>query len=822
MSTPAPPTTSPAPAAGTGVTIDPAYAARSWEVVLRGSAEQALAATSVLLWLGGLAVVLAVDAAATGTDVLRLPAAPATAVVLVVLAAFVTLRFAAVRRIALDPPPALVGSARPSTGGTDRAEGTIICCSGGGVKSAAFSLGGLQRLAREGDYDAARAVVGVSGGGYMAGAFAVQRLRATEAGRDPRRSLAPGSEEVAALRRMTNYLAATGRVRYDLAMSLLVGTVANVLNVAAVAATLGWVAGTLAVASGLAQPGPDDVWALATPATWWALVPVAVALATSTAVFVTLGVGGTPLATRRRVVPAVLVGDDPESRRVVDATVVDWSRSLPNTLVGFAVVLLAVYPGAPVVAVWAHNLLPSAAHLVSDAATQVIAGTGLFGVAAWLARSTVKGVREAGAGDGARAAVLARFRRTVAPRLGIAVIAVTAYGLVVLVIGYLVAHPGEHVGWWLLVLLLAFALTTQWLGSANRTSLFTFYRSRLAAAYLEAIRPPDGTAAPETTPLPSLADLSALPGPELVLCATANVTQPGVLPTGRNGTPFVMGRRVGFTDSRLPGGIARVPAPSYALGDPGLDVATAVAISGAAVAPVAGRETKTIGSARLLLALFNIRLGVWLPNPHWIQAVPAMPAAGSWVARLNARFDRPSPYHVVQEAVRGLSSTLPMVYVTDGGHYDNLGLVEALRRRPSRIIVLDGSGDAEDAFPTMGHAVATARIDLGVQLWFDPLPMSRRPAGKDEPALPPLRGWTVAHATYPSGEPCEIRYVKCVLPAGLSWDLTSYQLEHPGFPAVTEQLELFDEFDFEAFRQLGWSLTDSAIAADWTPPPVAP
>jgi hypothetical protein len=214
---------------------------------------------------------------------------------------------------------------------------------------------------------------------------------------------------------------------------------------------------------------------------------------------------------------------------------------------------------------------------------------------------------------------------------------------------------------------------------------------------------------------------------------------------------------------------------------------------------------------------------VWLPNPHWVQARTVLPDQRSWVARLNAQFDRPSPYHVVQEAVRGLSSTLPLVYVTDGGHYDNLGLVEALRRRPRRIIVLDGSGDAEDRFPTMGHAVATARIDLGVQVWFDPTPMTRRPASQGAPSLPPLTGWTTARATYPEGgPPCEIHYLKCVLPDGLSWDLTSYRLEHPGFPAVTERLELFDEFDFEAFRQLGWSLTDAAIAADWTLPTTAP
>ena len=73
-------------------------------MVLQDSTAQALAATSVLLWLAGFAVVLAVDAALSGTDVVHLPAAPATVIVLVAVTAFVVVRFAAVRRIARHVP----------------------------------------------------------------------------------------------------------------------------------------------------------------------------------------------------------------------------------------------------------------------------------------------------------------------------------------------------------------------------------------------------------------------------------------------------------------------------------------------------------------------------------------------------------------------------------------------------------------------------------------------------------------------------------------------------------------------------------------------
>jgi hypothetical protein len=71
---------------------------------------------------------------------------------------------------------------------------TIICCSGGGIRSASFCLGGLQQLYEQGVYQAASAVVGVSGGGYIAAALHVLHWRANASdGQGPwDPSLAPG------------------------------------------------------------------------------------------------------------------------------------------------------------------------------------------------------------------------------------------------------------------------------------------------------------------------------------------------------------------------------------------------------------------------------------------------------------------------------------------------------------------------------------------------------------------------------------------------------------------------------------------------------
>src|SRR5208283_2633299 len=75
------------------------------------------------------------------------------------------------------------------------------------------------------------------------------------------------------------------------------------------------------------------------------------------------------------------------------------------------------------------------------------------------------------------------------------------------------------------------------------------------------------------------------------------------------------------------------------------------------------------------------------------------------------------------EAAGRLSYRATWMYVTDGGHYDNLGLVEALRRGASHIVVLDASGDKADTWFTLGGAIALARTDAGVEIDLDPTTM---------------------------------------------------------------------------------------------------
>ena len=56
-------------------------------------------------------------------------------------------------------------------------------------------------------------------------------------------------------------------------------------------------------------------------------------------------------------------------------------------------------------------------------------------------------------------------------------------------------------------------------------------------------------------------------------------------------------------------------------------------------------------------------------------------------------------------------------YVSDGGHWENLGLTELLRRRCTHIVAVDASGSASLA--DIGRAMAVARAELGVEFKFD-------------------------------------------------------------------------------------------------------
>ena len=119
------------------------------------------------------------------------------------------------------------------------------------------------------------------------------------------------------------------------------------------------------------------------------------------------------------------------------------------------------------------------------------------------------------------------------------------------------------------------------------------------------------------------------------------------------------------------------------------------------------------------LALLNVRLGYWLKQSALRRGhCPA--AAPLHAALFCGRRSRAVSY----ENSDG-------VYLTDGGHIENLGVYELLRRRCKVIIVVDAEADAAMNFASLMTLQRYARIDLGVRidLPWTPIASARVPDG---------------------------------------------------------------------------------------------
>jgi hypothetical protein len=140
------------------------------------------------------------------------------------------------------------------------------------------------------------------------------------------------------------------------------------------------------------------------------------------------------------------------------------------------------------------------------------------------------------------------------------------------------------------------------------------------------------------------------------------------------------------------------------------------------------------------------------------------------------------------------------IYVTDGSHYENLGLVEALRRGADEIVVFDASGDLPNRWAEFGQSVATARADLGVAVRLDPTSMAT-----DEKTLRAAALVATGTCEYPDGRVATLHLCKLALPAQApaSWDVLAWSFAHKEFPNDTVAQQLYGDREFEAYRRIG-------------------
>jgi hypothetical protein len=226
---------------------------------------------------------------------------------------------------------------------------------------------------------------------------------------------------------------------------------------------------------------------------------------------------------------------------------------------------------------------------------------------------------------------------------------------------------------------------------------------------------------------------------------------------------------------------------------PELDLAAAVAISGAAVSSSMGRVG--IGLLGPTLALLNLRLGYWLRNPRKLD-----PDQLGW----EEIFRR----YLFDEAFGHLHTGSPRIYITDGGHIDNIGLYQLLKRRCRFIIVIDAEADPGMNFSAFADVQRFARIDEGVLISLDWRPMRAATLARleDRTKSPDAHKlhFAAGHILYKDGSKGMLLYVKATVTGDEPDYILDYERRYPTFPHESTSDQFFSEEQMEAYRALGF------------------
>jgi hypothetical protein len=349
-----------------------------------------------------------------------------------------------------------------------------------------------------------------------------------------------------------------------------------------------------------------------------------------------------------------------------------------------------------------------------------------------------------------------------------------------------------------------FALAASWFINVNRFSLHAVYRNRLTRGFLGSARSATRPNADRFTgfdledDLP-MAELWPPPnGGSRCLFPVINATLNLVATTN---LAWQERKAESFSISPLACGNPRVKyrsAASYG-GPKGITLGTAMAISGASVSPNQGYNSSPLVS--LLMMLGNVRLGWWLGNPGDDKTSLREGPLFSFVP-------------IVSETFGLTTDTGRYVYLSDGGHFENLGIYEMVRRRCRYILVSDADCDPLCQFEDLGNAVRKAWIDLGVKIRFRGIDITAR---KPEPVDGVYCAIADIDYPEPDAKPGLLLYIKPGYHGSEPADVRSYAALHPAFAHESTAEQWFTESQMEAYRVLGSHIVDLVCAGDRAP-----
>jgi hypothetical protein len=336
----------------------------------------------------------------------------------------------------------------------------------------------------------------------------------------------------------------------------------------------------------------------------------------------------------------------------------------------------------------------------------------------------------------------------------------------------------------------------------NLFSFHMFYRNRLVRCYLGASRPFHRRALPfigfDPRDNPAMKDLE--PRPYHIVNTALNLTSAERLGwQERKAASFVLTRDYcGYHFPKVgPSGDPVVncfqPTADYAAEYKGrMNLGTAMAISGAAASPNMGYHSSP--SVAFLLTVFNVRLGWWMQNTS---------SAESWRTggpHFGLRY-------LICELFGISTDRSKFVQLTDGGHFDNLGIYELVRRRCRFIIVTDAGEDPLYKFEDLGNAIRKSFIDHEVDIRI-----TKRAIVPDPGNRCSLYHCAVGTIHYDrTTPPGYLLYIKPTLTGNEPPDVSQYAAAHPLFPHESTGDQFFSESQFESYRKLGFHIADAVF-----------
>ncbi len=354
----------------------------------------------------------------------------------------------------------------------------------------------------------------------------------------------------------------------------------------------------------------------------------------------------------------------------------------------------------------------------------------------------------------------------------------------------------------------------------NQISLNRFYRDRLMEAYM-----PHATAVKKGKVEPTPADALQLrklwkigaTGPYPLINTNCVLVNDDVQKVRlRGGDNYLLSPLYcGSTATRW----AETNSPACEM----LTLPTAMATSGAAANPNTGFVGTGPTRGRLVslvMMLLSVRLGLWVLNPKkdWTKGLLKRPThirPGGQYALTNSGFKRDSDY----------------LELSDGGHFDNSGLYELIRRKCAVIVACDGEADKEFGFASFVSLQRRAAEDFGVKFEFldpdegepDYLPKNAIPSKElhyPKGALCAELPFFYAKIIYSDGSKGRLVYIKSTMIEDLSFTTRGYKAENPDFPHETTADQFFDPQQFEVYRELGYYAAKTTMHhfdEDWMP-----